>query len=258
MNTKTLSPQALSVIDHYRNFSMGSAQCSIPYFNNKRTGTRGGLRAEIGKGSPQEIAEEIELKTLEQKIRVQDFTPESLKHFLVDTNIGIDCSGFAYYILQEEGKARGKGTLDRRLSFPFAQGILGSFKAKMRPVENTDVKTFAHASNSGTVPLRQVEVGDIITLIGGPDDGERDHILIIHQIEYQNFNPTILHYVHSIAWPTDGEYGHGIHEGKIEIVSLEKSITEQTWIENEKTGHENYTLSRALKSTTELRRLRGW
>jgi hypothetical protein len=61
--------------------------------------------------------------------------------------------------------------------------------------------------------------------------------------------------VHAIAWPTDGEYGHGIHDGKIEITDINKSILEQRWIENNVIENENYTLIRAQKSITEIRRL---
>jgi hypothetical protein len=88
---------------------------------------------------------------------------------------------------------------------------------------------------------------------------ERNHILVIYQIEYQNFIPTTLHYAHAIAWPTDGEFGHGLHKGIIEIINPEKDLFEQRWIELGKdslvNGDENYTFSRARKSKTEIRRL---
>lgn len=242
MNTKIISESTLNIIDQYKNFKIGNAICSIPYFNNKTTARRAGLRVEVGKGSPKEIYDEIKQKAFEQKIDINLFTSESLKKFLVDNNIGIDCSGFAYHILDLSSKS---------LSFPFAKGIFGKLKAKMRPVENTDVATLAHNKNSKIVSISEIKPGDIITMI----NDERDHILVINQIEYQNFKPITIHYVHAIAWPTDGEYGHGIHEGRIEILNIEKLIIEQRWTENYKTGIENYTFSKAQKSQIELRRL---
>lgn len=255
MNTKVISEAAREVIGHYKNFQVGTAICSVPYFNNRVTARRAGLRAEIGKGSPKDIFDEINHRALEEKVDVKLLDSETLKKFLVHSNLGIDCSGFAYYILDEESRSRGFGALDKHLAFPLSKGIFGKIKSKMRPIENSGVENFAHEENSRKIIFKEIEPGDIITMLGGPEDGERNHILVITQVEYQNFVPTTIHYVHAIAWPTDGEYGHGIHDGKIEIIDPNKSILEQRWIENEKIGDENYTFARAKKSTTEVRKL---
>lgn len=255
MITQVISSKASDLIKKYQAFTYGNAVCGIPYFNNKTTGLRGALRVEIGKGTPQEIHDEVELLVTQQKISKTSFTNESLKKFLIANKIGIDCSGFTYIILNEESQTRGKGALDKHLSFPFSKGFLGSFKAKMRPIENTNVQTLAHYENSTALEISNAQVGDMITLLGGPDGGERDHVLVVDQVQYENNLPTIIHYVHAIAWPTDGEYGHGIHEGTISIVNIEGSLRAQHWVENGKTGEENYTYSRAEKSQTELRRL---
>jgi hypothetical protein len=174
----------------------------------------------------------------------------------VDNSLGIDCSGYAYYVLNEESLSLVRGALDRYFSFPYAKGVFGKIKSKFRPIENAGVQTFAHDVNSKAISVKEVQVGDMITMVGGPDNGERDHMLVIDQVEYQNLLPTVIHYTHAVAWPTDGEYGHGIHEGRIDILDLNKNIVEQRWIENEKTGDQNYTFSRAQKSVTEVRRLR--
>lgn len=259
MNTKIVSEQTLKVIDQYRNFHIGNAICSIPYFNNRIVSKRAGLRANIGKGSPRDIFEEVEQIIRLQKIDLNSLDGEHLKKILVDNNIGIDCSGFAYYILNEESMFLGKGTLDKHLHFPYSKGIFGKIKSMLRPVENTGVNTFAHSKNSKKIEIKDVKVGDIITILRNEDEQVRNiirnHILIITQIEYQNFLPITLHYAHSIAWPTDGEYGHGIHTGKIDILDINKNILDQRWIENEKIGDENYTHSSAKSSTVELRRL---
>lgn len=255
MNTKFISDKSREIIDQYKNFSIGQASCSIPYFNNRTLGTKGALRAEVGKGSPKDIFEEIEHLSLKNKIKLNTLTSEELKKLFVDNNIGIDCSGFAYYILNEESLSRKKGALASHIHFVNAGGLWRIFRAKFMPEKNIDVLTLTHNRNSKVISLKDVEPGDIITMVNGENNGERNHILIINQIEYQNFLPITLHYVHSVAWPTDGEYGHGIHEGKIEILNLEKNLIDQRWIENGKENEENYTHIRAKKSNTELRRL---
>lgn len=258
MNTKLISQRALDMIEQYKNFRIGENTCSIPYFNNKTLGLKGSLKAEVGKGSPKDIYEEIVNKTGIQRIRISDFNSDSLKKFLVENNIGIDCSGLAYYVLNEESIDRNKGQLDKHIHFVNATNIFRKFRAKTQPEKNVDVATLADNKNSRLILINEIQPGDIITMIKentGPSKGERNHILIINQIEYQNSIPVTLHYVHAIAWPTDGEYGHGIHEGKIEIVDVNKPITEQRWIELDKTGDENYTYVRAKNSLTEVRRL---
>lgn len=228
---------------------------NVPYFNNKTTGRRGALRVHTGKGDPIEIENEIFEISHRKKIDYKSLGGVEIKKLLVENNIGIECSGFAYHVLNEKFKIKDKGEMKSQIKFPYVKGVIGKIRTMIRPVENIDVKTFAHDENSSVVELDHARVGDIITMTKGAGAGVRDHILIINQIELEDNLPKTLYYVHAVAWPTDGEYGTGIHKGKIEITNLKKSILEQDWEELEKTGEENYTFARAKKSVTELRRL---
>ncbi len=275
MNTKTLTPRALSVIDQYLHFKVGAglsagrqAVCSVPYFNNKTVRARASLRAEIGKGSPKDIYDEAQAMLIKQHVSIDTLADESLKKMLADNNIGIDCSGFAYYVLNAESAEAGKGPLDKHISFVNCKGILGKMRAKFRPAENCDVTTLADDKNSRIIPLNETSPGDIVTMIGdqsssplisnlqSPISSERDHILIIHQVDYQNFSAFKLYYSHAVAYPEDGLYGSGVKQGTVEITDSKKTLTEQEWIENGKSGDANRIYLRALKSKTELRRLK--
>ncbi len=264
MNTKILSEHAISVIDQYIHFNIGGGTCSIPYFNNKTTRNRVALRTFIGKGSPKDIHDEIGAILIKTHILQQSLTDETLKKLLIENNIGIDCSAFAYYVLNAENKERGKQTLDKHLSLIHCHGIIGKIRCALRPTENTDVQTFADPKNSKIIQIEHIEVGDIITMIDLPtqlgDDvgSEHDHILVIHQIKYQNFIPITIHYSHAVAYPEDGIYGTGVKQGTIEITDTHKPITEQRWIENGKVQEQNRLFIRAQKSKTEIRRLKWW
>lgn len=251
MNTKTQSEKALAVIDQYLHFRVANASCNIPYFNNKRAGVRASLRATIGKGSPKEIFDEVEISALREKVDLRTLSNDTLKKFLIDHTIGIDCSGFVYHVLNAESRFRKLGTLDKHLHFPFCHGIVSKIRCKIRPTENTSVQTIASNANSHVVAQSDIQPGDFITMTKRPDAPEderaRDHIILIHQIEYQNFVPTTIHYSHSMAWPTDGTIGHGVRQGVIEIVDPSKNILEQRWTEN-------HTFARAKSSVTEIRR----
>lgn len=255
MNTKFINEKSIEVINQYTNFKIGKAVCSIPYYNNRHSGGRAKLRVEIGKGSPKEIFDEIEQLCVSQKININDFTNESLKKFLVDNDIGIDCSGYAYYVYNSLSQSLNKGSLDKNIKFTDSKGLLGKLRGMIRPVENTNVETLANNKNSKQIKISDIQVGDMITMLKNSGQGQRNHILIIYQVEYQNFKPIKIHYTHSIAWPSHGEYNHGVKNGTIEVIDSEKSIIDQRWIEDEKIGDENYTFSSAKNSITEIRRL---
>lgn len=255
MNTKTLSSRALNIIDQYAKFQFGPAICSIPYFNNKTVKARGALAVNVGKGSPREIYEEVQSILLKNHIATDSLTNDSLKKFMADNNIGVDCSGFAYYVLNAESEESGKGHLEKHIKFVQTSSFLGKMIASLNPVKNINVTTLADNRNGRVISIKEVQPGDIITMIKNNEGSERNHILVIHQVEYQNFVPTKIHYSHAVAYGSDGLYGSGIKQGVIEILDINKSITEARWTEENKEGQSNEIFMRANNSKTEIRRL---
>lgn len=258
MNTKTLSNHALSIIDQYLHFKAGTAICSVPYFNNRTIKARAALAVNAGKGSPKEIFEEVESLVVKAHTTIDALNADSLKQLLTENNIGIDCSGFAYYVLNAESQETGRGSIDKHISFVQASGFMRKIIASLNPVKNVGVITFADDKNSRAITLKETIPGAMITMVDDADESERDHILVIHQVEYQNFIPYKIHYSHAVAYPEDGIYGTGIKQGMIEITDINKSITDQSWAENGKQGDANRILIRARKSKTEVRQLRWW
>ena len=255
MEQKHLSNQALAVINQYLNFKIGKAVCSVPYFNNKKTGSRAALRAFIGKGSPEEIAIEVETILLKNRINRELLTDHDLKKIMTDNNLGIECSGFVYHILNAHCHSTNNDSIKKHLNFPECTGLLGKIRCSFRPAENCNVATFAHDSNSQTISSAQVRPGDIITMTNGGLEKIRDHILIIHQVDYLNGIPAKIHYSHSIAYPADGLYNTGVRQGAIEITDINQPITAQRWTEGNDQSVD-LLVQRAQKSKTEIRRLR--
>jgi hypothetical protein len=214
------------------------------------------LRAFGGKGSPKDIFEETEALLHKNHVDVNSISDEALKKFLTDQNIGIDCSAFAYYVLNAQSEELGRGALDKHISFVNCHGLIGKMRCSLRPVENCDVSTLAHDKNSRIISIKEAVPGDMITMLSTVDGSDRDHILVIHQVEYQNFITYKLHYSHAVAYPTDGLYGSGVRQGVIEIIDTNKSITEQVWTENGTVGENNLVFVRAKKSKVEVRRLK--
>ncbi len=204
-----LSPESQSVIASYLRLPIGVG-CVTPYFNNRRAKIRAGLRALIGKGSPREIVEEAEIIALRQKVSLTTLDEATLKRFLVDVGLGIDCSGLAYHILDAESRARTGSSLSRHLSLRV--GFFRRLIARLRPAEQVSVRVLAHDANSLPVKASDARPGDILTLMST----EYDHVLLIEHVT-RHGSTTTIGYIHAFAWPTDGVYGHGVRRGTIEI-----------------------------------------
>ena len=249
MTTKTLSPESLAIIDAYLHFKIGNAVASVPYFNNKTVRSKGGLRVMVGKGSPKDIHEEVQGLAVKRHLDTKTLADESLKKFLVDSGIGIDCSGFAYYVLEAESVARGHGKLNRHLSFVHSYGPMGKMICYLRPVENSGVTTIASERNSRLVNTDVLMPGDFISMLSGTEDAERNHILVIHAVDNDNGKVSKIYYSHAISYPEDGIYGTGIKQGSISFTQSTSNILDQEW--SDPVIH-----SRARSSKTELRRLK--
>lgn len=258
MATLTLKEGSLKLVDNYLNFSGGGeAKVSVPYYNNRRGGVRAGLRGQVGKGTINDISEEAAITALRERVVLSKVTAEEFKKFLVNNSIGIDCSGFVYHILNQESIERKKGSLKKHLSFPFAKNFIRKMISRIRSVEGAGVNTFAHNLNSKRISLTDIAPGDFVSMTyADPAQQSHNHIILVYQVDSENGIPVMIHYCHSIAWSTDGEYKHGVRLGEIKIIDPAKPITEQMWSENGKTGAENLTLQRALMAdAAEIRRL---
>ena len=219
----------------------------------------------------EEIVEEAKILALKERIDLHTLNEELLRQFLVDHGLGIECSGFVYHILDAELRARGLGALKSHLKFPETHSPWRKLVARLRPVENTNVRVLADEANSVPVSLSDVQSGDIIIFLNAGAKHDRDHVLLVEKAQYntstqQHVNtvrnslfliPNSLTYIHSFQWRTDGKYHHGVRRGQIEIVDESKPLIEQRWIENGMGGDENETLGHAKTAeSVRIRRLK--
>ncbi len=252
-----LSESTQNLITSYLALEVGNTFISIPYFNNARTKSRGGLKVYTGKGSPKEIDEEITILSKKKQVDLAKMDKEQIKKFLVDNNIGIDCSGFVYYVLDAELKSKKDLHLHSVIKFPTIKNPIKKIIAKLRPAQNTSVLTFAQNENSSSISLQNARPGDFIVMIDSGLKNDRNHIVIITGINYQKVpcsgdsdNLTIkkITYAHSFAWSKDGKYNHGVRTGEIEITDPDAGLLAQNWIEQDKSGNENETYMRAKQA----------
>ena len=109
-NNTLLTDKIQDFINPYVNMKIGQIIINCPYWENKLEDGKVNIRGfQNGKGDAQSIKKEIE-KLLTEKSEII-LTQEYLRKFAKRNRIGIDCSGFAFRILNELVKfdyARGK------------------------------------------------------------------------------------------------------------------------------------------------------
>ncbi len=237
----TLSNAALNTIEHFENLHIGKKKVRAPYFNNKKTNVRAALRVLVGKGSPHDIEQEALILSLREKVDIKKMKEEDIRKFLVDNNLGVDCSGFVYHVLDAELQATKKSSMKRTLKHPFAKSVVRKAISKLRSAENTNVKTLAHEKNSVEVKLSEIQPGDMITMIGTGKENNLDHVLLVTEV-----NDNKILYAHSLNWKVDSKYDHGIRRGSITLSKPKKKLLDQTWEEDgETTKEKNDTYWRA-------------
>ncbi|PIQ92424.1 MAG: hypothetical protein COV70_00635 [Parcubacteria group bacterium CG11_big_fil_rev_8_21_14_0_20_39_22] len=254
VSVERLPKEATEIVDGY--MSLFGKRCPCPYFNNTKGGVRASLKVSGGKGLPEEIEEEVGILMLRAHIDKEKMEAEDIRKFMIDHKIGVDCSGLSYNILNAVRKSRREKSLRRSLSYPYAKTPWRKIIARFRSIENTNVKTLAHDANSVQIKMQEVRPGDMITMIYEDKAvREYDHLLVVTEVERHDNEPIRIRYVNSVAWPSDGIYGHGVSEGVIHIEKPGEDITKQRWVEKGKEGEENYTLRKAKEAKVEVRRV---
>jgi hypothetical protein len=256
MKTKKLSKTTFKVIKDFKNLKIGGTSLVCPYFINKGQRIRAGLKVLIGKGSPQDITEEAKMLAMREKVNLAQLNKQEIAEFLNNHNLGIDCSGFVYYILDTELKQKKFKGLKPHIKFTLIKNPLRKLLAKIRPIENTNVKTLAQNENSKEVSWQDIKPSDIIIIIGAGKDKNLDHVLVVTKVEYKKHKPTTIYYSHSLRWSTEVNRNEGIKEGQIKVENKSSDLLEQRWIENYMEGDKNETLQKAKEAQRfELRRL---
>jgi hypothetical protein len=259
-----LSPVAENLIEKYFNLPFpGVTGVRCPYYINRR-GARTQLRVLVGKGLPDEIVEESKIISIQYELglfdkngRCDERGAELIRKFLVDQNIGIECSGFVSHILRAHYLETKKFDITKKLNICPSGKFIRKLICKLRPIENMNVSIFADNSNSSIINTEQsgydqVQAGDYIIIMETGPLQKRNHIILIRGVENK-----IINYVHARAWSSEGKYGHGVTEGKIRIINNNKNLLEQEWIENEKINDQNETYLEAKQAKIlELRRLK--
>ncbi len=96
MKKYSLPPKTQALIDHYLNLRVGKRVINCPYYQNVWKKRRPAVFA--GKGRPEEVEVQAK-KLLALKPSLNRVPLGTLKFYLVEADLGVDCSGLVVNVL---------------------------------------------------------------------------------------------------------------------------------------------------------------
>lgn len=235
----SIPQSALEVIEHYKHLQIGTSTTlsagngktvRCPYYRNPRSGKeRWGLNAFSGKGSPQEI--EDELKIIE-RLEHKDFSSmreEEIRDIMRKRRLGVECSGFIAHVLDAWTRQKSNKRIYEILKFP-SSGIFAKIAIYLRPFTHIGVATLADPANAREVKnWQEMQPGDLIRFMA-----DVDHAVIVTRVErYENGKLLRAEYAQSVR----EEHGEGIKEGQITVTNEFLPLIDQHWEETPDTKH---------------------
>jgi len=216
-------------INEYQHLKLGNVEVVTPYFiNDKR---RKDLRAMVGKGTPDEIVMEARIWEKLKGAHLVDLDEESVKQFLTDRGLGIDCSGFIVHILDAYFLKVKHRHVWSYLKIP-NKSFASNLRYLLRPVEQLGAGTITNLDNCFEIELNDVRVMDLIRSKSEKLNGE--HIMIVTKVNKDEEGNIIdIQYTHST--PHYGKW-NGVKTGTIKIIDINKPLENQEWLEIDKNG----------------------
>jgi hypothetical protein len=227
----SLPQSAQSVIDAYWKLKAAeNVYVRCPYFRNPRSGRdRWGLTAYSGKGSPQEIEDELRIIEKLENVDFSGMQESEIRDIMRKRKLGIECSGFIVRVLDAWTKEFYKKPVYSLLNFK--KSGLGWLYSKLRPFTHVDVETLVLPKNAREVEdMQSIVPGDIIRF-----NTTIDHAIIVTATERDDSSVLRkIHYAHSVL----EDSGEGVKSGLIEVSGTNKNGSSLWgWQESPDTGH---------------------
>lgn len=216
----------------YTHLPLGGKEISCPYWRNDLK--RGIFGPGGGKGRPEEIVEITEQEAKKENLDLGKMNEEEIISFMEKSRIGIDCSGFVFWMMDVLDKEKGGNGITDDIP-----GCQGKFLCR------ANVKMLT--SEEVTLPIekaKDIKVGDIIRLHGGK------HVTMVIQVT----RVREIEYAHSSGLTEVS----GVHSGRIIINDPDFGLEKQSWQEKTDKG-ENYGHKYYLTTLGDgVRRLKIW
>ena len=241
---------AKEAVNQYLQMELVGKRFSCPYFMNKRK-QRGGLRVMIGKGSPEEITSEVKIMAHLKNFDLNNASPDQIRKFMLERDIGIDCSGFVAQVLNAWLESDHKGKLMQYLKFSDGS-LVSRLRRTLRQVENIGAESLTSEANCTIVTnLNDIRPGDLVRLKGKEKNSH--HVLLISTVTLEDDRVLEFEYVNSTQ-----EYGNsnGARSGRVIVTNPDGDLKDQQWLDNDESGR-NWIYNGLLKDYSDngIRRL---
>lgn len=205
-----ISEAGQKVIDSYLKMSINGKIITCPYFTNIKR-ERAGLKVFLGKGSAQEIIDEVNFIALKEQVSLEKFSEQDLYRFLIMHDLGIDCSGLTVHVLQALYREQSKIDILKKIKIiPFFKNPWRYLLCILRPVENISVRVLANDKNSFQVDsFNKAKSGDMLIRT------DLRHIYLITEVEKENNMVKKISYIHAPRPRQKDYFGPGIFQNTI-------------------------------------------
>lgn len=219
-------------VNEYAHFRIAGKEITIPYVIAEEAITKHHITTHTyttkrfenygAKGTPTQIRKVLLATAKKYHFDLGKADPKEITRFMEEKGIGIDCSGFVYYVLdgylQKEKKLQLKNIL---LRYPGILGKIERFLLQYNRVRRISVATFTNELNSVKIEkAKDIQVGDMLRLTPMGSSGK--HIAIVIAT-----SPKEITY----AMSSDETTIQGAHIAKIQITNPEKGLEYQKWLE---------------------------
>lgn len=263
MLTLQLPQLSQDMIDNYFKLKIGNKIISTPYYINekydekhkkaypissdvsrfkKRTITN---RALVGKGSPKDIENIVHKYATRDDFNLQTASISEIREFMMIQGIGIDCSGFVVWVLNEAYMQKQNQPIWKFLEFK--KNLLRKILILLRPVENISVQVLGQNSRRVT-DISTIQPGDLII------SWSSSHVLLVSKVTFgKNKKPISFEYINATWW-----YGkeNGVRRGIVKIVQPKGMLKEQLWLDDVDDKKKNWTYE-GIKNGSQLVRLKS-
>lgn len=221
----------------YTHLPIGGKEISCPYWMNKLKKLIWGPLG--GKGMPEQIRRITVEEAQKAGIDLSQMNETEILSFMKGHRIGIDCSGFVFWMLDALDKEKGGNGISDDI--PHLPGTLAERQTSVAALTGENL----------AIPIEKVKdiaVGDMIRLHRGK------HVAVVMQITKEDGKIKEIKYAHS----SERTVIQGVHSAKIKVVDWEKGIWEQEWEETLPSGN-NYGREFCRRTSGDgLKRLKIW
>jgi len=206
------------VIDSYLSMSIADKVIVCPYYTNLKK-ERAALRVFLGKGSAQEIINEVKFLSQKEDVDLARFSEERLYRFMVENNFGIDCSGLVIHVLRVIYKEKGVNIFKKIKIISFLKNPWRWLVSRLRPIENIGVRVLAREENSFLLEsFGDIRPGDLLIRTN------LRHVYLVTKTEKEDGLVRKIGFVHAPRPKQPDYFGPGVFQKT--VILKENSLEE--------------------------------